>query len=342
MINIARFLPSQPASESTPTRRFFLAGLAALGATFAARPAWAAADLIIDGKGDWLFPAWESLTDPGTAGIAEAIRTIASTQQILHAAGIQTLVLVVPMKARFYPDRLPDGVTISPEVTARYGAILAGLTAAGVPTFDIAAVMKTVTQPAFFRTDYHWTEWSAEAVAQACAQKLQTMVTLPPSPTPLPPLSAFSDEPHTGDLEELLPPDRQKAIGQESISTRMIDASRVQLLDSSKSYVHVVGNSFSMPYLGFPEMLAETIKEPVGVTAKFGNAGPWETMVQYLESPVFSARHPRAIVWQFVEGLFMHGPASTGFWDVSSLMSDQTFLARAAKAAPPASNTSGG
>ncbi len=30
----------------------------------------------------------------------------------------------------------------------------------------------------------------------------------------------------------------------------------------------------------------------------------------------------------------MHGPASTGFWDVASLMSDQTFLGRVAKAVP--------
>jgi alginate O-acetyltransferase complex protein AlgJ len=308
---------------------------------FVAAPA-IAANLIIDGKGDWLFPAWESLTDAGTPGIAAAIRTIAATQRILHAAGIETLVAVVPMKARFYPDRLPDGVTISPEVTARYDAILSGLAGAGVPAFDIDAVMKTVAEPAFFRTDYHWTEWSAEAVAQACAKKLESMVTLPPSPVPLPPLTAFSVEQHTGDLAELLPPDRQKIVGAEPIATRMIDGSRAQLLDSSKANVHVVGNSFSMPFLGFPEMLAETLKEPVGVTAKFGNAGPWETMIQYLESPVFAARHPRAVVWQFAEGLFMHGPASTGFWDVASLMSDKTFLARAAKAVPAAPNAAAG
>jgi alginate O-acetyltransferase complex protein AlgJ len=305
-------------------------------ATTCALPAAATTpSLIIDGKGDWLFPAWESLTDAGTAGIAAAIKTIAATQHLLKAGGIELLVAVVPMKARFYPDKLPDGIALSADVTARYSAILADLASAGVATFDVNAAMKSITQPWFFRTDYHWTEWSAEAVAAACAKKLQTMVTLPPAATPLPPLSAFSQDLHMGDLEQLLPPDRQKAIGEEDISVRTIDASRVQLLDPAKSHVHVVGNSFSMPYLGFPEMLAESLREPVGVTAKFGNAGPWQTMIEYLESPTFSANHPRAIVWQFVEGLFMHGPAATGFWDVTSLMSDQTFLARAGKAVPP-------
>jgi alginate O-acetyltransferase complex protein AlgJ len=229
---------------------------------------------------------------------------------------------------------LPDGLALTPAVTARYGAILAGLTAAGVANFDVDAVLRTVTQQMFLRTDYHWTEWSAETVAQAAAKALQTLVSLPPSATPLPPLTAFYTQPQTGDLEGLLPPDRQKSIGTEAITTRVIDANRVELLDSAKADVHLVGNSFSMPYLGFPEMLAETLHEPVGVTAKFGNAGPWETMVQYLESPEFAQRHPRAIVWQFEEGLFMHGPGSTGFWDVASLMSDQTFLARVAKAVP--------
>lgn len=288
--------------------------------------------LIIRGKGDWLFPAWESLTDAGTSGIAAVITTVDATRKLLHDAGIETLVTVVPMKARFFADRLPDGVALSPAVAARYKAILAALDAAGIASLDVDAVMRTVTEPAFFRTDYHWTEWSAEAVAQACAKKLQSMVSLPPSATALPPLSAFSQDQHMGDLAELLPADVQKAIGPESITIRVIDASRAQLLDSSKSIVHVVGNSFSMPYLGFPEMLAETLAQPVGVTAKFGNAGPWQTMIQYLESTAFRAKKPRAIVWQFVEGLFMHGPAATGFWDVTSLMSDQTFLARAGKA----------
>jgi alginate O-acetyltransferase complex protein AlgJ len=326
-------LPGQALTKTLP-RGIFLRALAVTAVAGIGRPA-GAADLIIDGKGDWLFPAWESLTDAGTAGIASSTKTIAATSRLFRAAGIALLVEVVPMKARFYPDRLPDGVALTPAVVARYGAILASLTAAGVPTFDVNAVLQTVTQQVFFRTDYHWTEWSAEAAAQACAKQLQSMVALPPAATPLPPLSAFSTEPHAGDLESMLPADRQKAIGTEPITTRTIDATRVQLLDPAKADVHVVGNSLSMPYLGFPEMLAETLGEPVGVTAKFGNAGPWETMVQYLESPEFAAHHPRAVVWQFVEGLFMHGPDATGFWDVTSLMSDQTFLARVAKVVRP-------
>jgi alginate O-acetyltransferase complex protein AlgJ len=331
--SIDGLLPREAKNKTLP-RTSFLRALAATAGVCMARPA-SAASLIIEGKGDWLFPAWESLTDEGVAGIASATKTIAATNQLFTAAGIALLVEVVPMKARFYPGQLPDGTAISPAVGARYGAILASLAAAGVPAFDVNAVLQTVTQQVFFRTDYHWTEWSAETVAQACAQKLQSMVTLPPAAVPLPPLSAFATEPHAGDLESMLSPDRQKAIGSEPITTRVIDATRVQLLDPAKADVHVVGNSLSMPYLGFPEMLAETLREPVGVTAKFGNAGPWETMVQYLESPEFAARHPRAIVWQFVEGLFMHGPDATGFWDVTSLMSDQTFLARVAKVVHP-------
>ena len=334
VIDINRLLPRTLASE-TSRGNFLRATAAAAGFLALRRPAQAAG-LVIEGKGDWLFPAWESLTDPGTPGIATSVRTIEAAQRTLRAGGIELLALVVPLKARFYPDRLPDGVALSPEVARRYDAIVAALSAAGVHTFDVNAIMKTVTQPAFFRTDYHWTEWSSEAVAQACAAQVQSIVKLPPATEKLPPLSAFSQDKHVGDLVELLPPARQKAIGDEPITIRTIDASRTQLLDSSNSDVHVVGNSFSMPYLGFPEMLAETLGRPVGVTAKFGNAGPWQTMVQYLESAVFTKRRPKIIVWQFVEGLFMHGPSSSGFWDIASLMSEQTFLGRVAKAVPPA------
>jgi alginate O-acetyltransferase complex protein AlgJ len=337
MNDIDRSLPVRRVSSTA--RRTFLASALAAGSALAFRPAAAATSLIIDGKGDWLFPTWESLTDPGTAGIADAIATIAATNQTLHAGGIALLVLVVPLKARLYPDKLPDGVAISPEVATRYASILAQLAAAKIPTFDVDAVLRGLTEPTFFRTDYHWTEWSAEAVARACAEHLRALAPLPPSATALPPLGPWSQDQHEGDLASLLPADRQKAVGQETITIRAIDASREELLDGSAADVHVVGNSFSMPYLGFPEMLAETLSEPVGVSAKFGNAGPWETMVEYLESPPFTANRPRAIVWQFVEGLFMHGPAATGFWDVTSLMSDQTFLARVAKAVRPSGGT---
>jgi alginate O-acetyltransferase complex protein AlgJ len=312
-------------------RRIFLAALAAV-ASSAAGPASAVAPLVIDGKGDWLFPGWESLTDPGTPGIADAIQTIAATNKRLKTAGVALLILVVPLKARLYPDQLPDGVSLSAGVASRYASILAALAAAQIATFDVEAVLRKLTQPVFFRTDDHWTEWSAEAVAKACATQLQLLVGLPPPTAHLPPLSAWSQDPHPGDLAQMLTPDRQRAVGNEPMTIRTIDGSRAQLLDSSAANVHVVGNSFSMPYLGFPEMLAETLGQPVGVTAKFGNAGPWQTMVSYLESPAFAKNRPRAIVWQFVEGLFMHGPAATGFWDIASLMSDQTFLARVAKA----------
>jgi alginate O-acetyltransferase complex protein AlgJ len=338
MNDIDRSLPVRRASSTA--RRTFLASALAAAGTFASRPARAAVtSLIIEGKGDWLFPTWESLTDPGTAGIASAVETIAATNAALRAGGIDLLVLVVPLKARLYPDKLPDGVTVSPAVESRYASILAQLTAAKIPTFDVDAVLRGLAQPTFFRTDYHWTEWSAEAVAQVCAAQLRALVPLPPSTAALPPLGAWSQDQHEGDLASLLPPDRQKAVGQEAITIRAIDASREELLDGSEANVHVVGNSFSMPYLGFPEMLAETLKEPVGVSAKFGNAGPWETMVEYLESAPFRSKRPRAIVWQFVEGLFMHGPAATGFWDVASLMSDQTFLARVTKAVGTGTHT---
>jgi alginate O-acetyltransferase complex protein AlgJ len=113
------------------------------------------------------------LTDTGTAGIAEVVKTIVATRTTLLAGGTQLLVAVVAMKARFYASELPDGVALSAGVTARYAAILSRLSAAGIATFDVDAAMKTIAEPTFFRTDDHWTEWSAEAVAQACAKALE-------------------------------------------------------------------------------------------------------------------------------------------------------------------------
>src|SRR5271154_5815249 len=74
-----------------------------------AAPALRAESLVLEGKDGWLFPGWESLTDPDTAGLAAVISQLRATQTLLAARNIGFVVIVAPMKARYAADHLPDG-----------------------------------------------------------------------------------------------------------------------------------------------------------------------------------------------------------------------------------------
>jgi alginate O-acetyltransferase complex protein AlgJ len=134
-----------------------------------------------------------------------------------------------------------------------------------------------------------------------------------------------------GDLAALLPPDRKRAIGKDRFIVRE-EADGGGLLPDATPVVQVVGNSMVQPYLGFPQRLSHTLARPVGLTWKFGDTGPWKTLLDYLESPAFVQQKPQAVVWQFNEGQMAYGPGASGQWDASSIMAEAAWLDRVEKA----------
>lgn len=318
-------------------RRVLLSlGAAALAPTLAWLPRNARAastTTVIEGRNRWLYPGWESLTDDATPGCLKALDLIHLATQKLEARGIHCVIVIAPLKARSAAVNLPEGTALSAGVQGRYAAMRAHGQSIGLPIIDGDAALATLTadQNAFIRADYHWTAHSAEAFASRAAARFIKVGLTKGAPGEGTKLGAWNTEVHYGDLAELLPPDRKKAIGKDHFVVRTV-APAAALLDSAPPLVQVVGNSMVQPYLGFPQKLSNLLERQVGLTWTFGDTGPWKTLLNYLEGPGFAAHPPQALVWQFNEGQMMNLPSASGQWDATSVMADDAWLARVTKA----------
>ena len=280
--------------------------------------------LVIQGKDNWLFPGWGSLTQVDMRGIDASTQLVRETRDALAAKGIQLEVLVLPDKTLFYQDKLPDGKSLSADVKKRYQTIQDKLKQAGVSTFDDEAVLKRVKdsgKDVFYRTDQHWTQAAADATAEALAQQIkQDVKTLAGKPGTGMPLGSVVNERRYGDLAELfLTPDQRKQAGRETYTVRR-QAENQSLLDDAPAPVHVTGHSMVQPYFGFPQKLSNVLDRPVSVNWKPGNVGQWIMLLEYLESPAFKQNKPQVLVWQMFEPTYAQGPDAKGLWDNASIM----------------------
>ncbi|WGV55848.1 twin-arginine translocation pathway signal [Stenotrophomonas indicatrix] len=292
--------------------------------------------IVLTGKDGWLFPAWGSLTDVDSAAVARNTALIAEAQRTLAAAGVKLQVLVLPDKALFYEDKLPDGKRLGDAVRGRYALELSGLVNAHVPAVDALQAMRQVKQggqEVFYRSDQHWTQPAADAVAAAVAAKVKEQVpTLAGQAGSGMPLGSEIKERRFGDLAELFLTDEQRrAIGRDTFTVRR-QAEQQSLLDDAPAPVHVTGHSMVQPYFGFPQKLSNLIDRPVSVNWKPGNVGHWVMLLEYLESPAFKQNKPQVLVWQMFEPSYPQGPDARGQWDNASIMTPEQWKVRLHKA----------
>lgn len=296
-----------------------------------------AASAVITGDGGWLFPAWESLSKVDNTGTARNVVLIKELQQQLEREHIGLIVLVVPMKAPFYAQRLPVDQPISAAVMQRYEHLQSDLTRAGLSTLNIKPILQRTEQgeqTAFYRADYHWTAWSAENTADATAQLITGRYRLQGEPGGGAALGPWFDRRAFGDLaSNFLPAIKRKAIGRDLYTVRH-QAENDLLIDDAPAPVQVIGNSFVQPYLGFTQKLSNALDRPVALTWNPGDVGPWATLLQYLESADFAQHKPQVIVWQFNEGQFHLGPDATANWSAKGVTSLSQWHQRINKALP--------
>jgi alginate O-acetyltransferase complex protein AlgJ len=302
----------------------------ALAGSLAMRPVLAAPS-VIEGADGWLFPGWERTDTVNRAQLESNLKLIRETKDALAARHIGLVVVVVPAKASFYPQRLPDGMKLSPEIKSRYADILGMLANAGVVTFNDNDVLHSVehdNQTAFYRADYHWTAWGSEASADATAQVVHSKFDLPPSGTGTV-LGEWTNDRRYGDLAmNFMSPEDRKRIGRDTYTVRKQADSSDALLDSAPSQVMVVGNSFVQPYLGFSQKLSNALGQPVALTWNPGNIGPWKTFLDAVESSGFAQQKVKVIVWQFNEAQMENALDSADSWDPKSLMPANTWRSR--------------
>lgn len=331
------YFARDPGAAISVRRRRLLLALAAAplvgGLSVVPRTACAAQG-VIEGADRWLFPAWESVEADDTAACLNVVGLIGTAVGKLAAHGVHCTIVVAPLKARACADKLPAGVSLSPAVARRYAAILARGKEAGLDFADAVAALADVDPHAdstYIRADYHWSAHTAEAVADATADRLAASGALHGDAADRTALGEWTEEMQYGDLAALLSPERKRAIGKDRFIVRE-EADSAGLLADAAPVVQVVGNSMVQPYLGFPQRLSHALGRPVGLTWKFGDTGPWKTLLDYLESPAFAKQKPQAIVWQFNEGQMAYGPGASGQWDASSILADAAWLDRVEKA----------
>jgi alginate O-acetyltransferase complex protein AlgJ len=339
-----RFPPDltiEGAGTSVDARRrrlLFALGVAPLvagGLSMWSRSAYAVpASTVIEGRDRWLFPGWESLTIDDTAACLKVLDLIRATTDRFTARGIRSVIVITPLKARSCEAKLPDGIMLSAAVKARYAVLCVHGKEIGLDLVDGEVALATVNpddDTTFIRADYHWSGRSAEANASAVAKRLLAGGGFKGEAGGASKLGDWNEEVHYGDLAELLPPEKKKAIGKDHFIVREVVGGQ-DLVDSATPVVQVVGNSMVQPYLGFPQKLSNAIDRAVGLTWTFGNTGPWKTLLNYLETPAFRTQPPQALVWQFNEGQMMNAPGAAGQWDAASVMPDDAWLARVVKA----------
>jgi alginate O-acetyltransferase complex protein AlgJ len=301
-----------------------LAGTLALSA----RPARAAlATSVIEGRERWLFPGWESTRNDALSDCLRVLDLIQAASAKLAARQIRCVVVVAPLKAAVCAQQLPPEAALSDAVAARYGALLDAARQRQVTMVDGVQALAPLKAggDVYIRADYHWSAHTAEAVATQTAQAIQGLAPLSGSAGSGRKLGSWNEEYHYGDLAELLPPERKKAIGKDRFVVRNI-LSGQDLLGDAPPVVHIVGNSMVQPYLGFAQKLSNALDRPVGLNWAFGDVGPWKMLLDYLQSPVFHGHAPQTIVWQFNEGQFMFGPNASAAFDPASLQSEAAWL----------------
>ncbi|WP_156402598.1 MULTISPECIES: twin-arginine translocation pathway signal [unclassified Bradyrhizobium] len=284
-----------------------------------------ARDAVIEGKSNWLFAGWESLTVARPDAERSSIELISEVGQLLAQKNVKLIVAIVPLKPRYYESLLPDGSKLSDIVRQRYDRELTGLRTAGVAAPDLRDALKTVIadkKEVFYRTDFHWTTFAAEASADLVASAITADGPLPGKAGSGAQLGEWMNDRHLGDLAaNFLPPDRKRAIGPEAYVIRGPAKPAVGLLDEDPAPVAVVGNSFVQPYFGFPQRLSSKIDRPVALKWNPGDVGPWATLLQFLRSAEFRTSPIRYLVWQFNEAQVQNGPDAVGEWASQSISS---------------------
>lgn len=314
--------------------RSFIRWLAA-AIVLAASPALAR-DAVLEGKANWLFAGWESLTNAKPDAEKASIQLIAQVNRALAKRNIKLIVAIVPLKSRFYETLLPDGVAMSDGVRMRYDFLLTELGSEGVIAPDLREAFRAVVtgkHEVFYRGDFHWTTFAAEASADQIADVINSKGTLPGKPGSGMQLGDWMNDRHLGDLAaNFLSPERKRTIGPESYVIRTPAKNGSGLLDAEPAPVAVVGNSFVQSYFGFPQRLSNRIDRPVSLKWHPGDIGPWATLLQYLQSSEFKTAPLSFLVWQFNEAQIQNGPDAVGEWAAQGITSPLEWRAKMTEA----------
>lgn len=259
----------------------------------------------IDG---WLYLADELRHyDGADQNLSQRATWIRLIGEQFSKSGIALVVVLVPDKARTYPQYLGTEAGYPQHNALRYPTMLSKLAGAGLKVVDVHRTFSLDTSDSwlYYKTDTHWSQLGAARAASTVATQLRAVGIHGAE-------EAFSTtyEPaavaRTGDLVKLMGLHEASAWLRpqddvEAPATTLANPAfgSTSLLGDMEVPVVLVGTSFSLRG-NFHGYLQDATGVPVLNAAKDGS-GFIQSLQQYLASEAFASSKPRAVVWEIPE-----------------------------------------
>jgi alginate O-acetyltransferase complex protein AlgJ len=253
---------------------------------------------VLVGSDGWFYSS-EEFERPKNfdSEIATKLEYIVQVKTALENAGIKLAVVLLPAKARVYPEHL--GRYSRPKYWDDvYSKFMAGLQAKGVIAPNILNAMKA-QDSMFLKTDTHWTPQGARVAAHAVAEAMKSTLEFQ--------TQTFSQKPgkvtpHEGDLLKFIPHTTWGAQpAPDQLETPMvegIEGAGTGLFGDSNIEVALVGTSYSAnPKFNFDGALKLELQTDVLNLALEGK-GPITPMREFLKS---LPENLKLVVWEIPE-----------------------------------------
>ncbi|WP_252273200.1 alginate O-acetyltransferase [Pseudomonas subflava] len=263
---------------------------------------------VVVGREGWLYTDEEFKPAKQADQLDDNWKLIAGVQRELQRRGIELQLVLLPAKARLYPEHLA-GRQPARQQQELYGQAQERMRALGLQGPDLLAAMRNgkAQGQVFLRTDTHWSPYGAEVAARAVVDHLQrnaqwqrggvgyhTQVT--------------GSETHKGDLLSYLPLDPYFAGMQpphEELEQRRTDQNggedAADLFGGSVPQLALVGTSYSAnPKWNFPGALRQALGADLYNYAENGH-GPLVPMLRLLAKGEEETQGIKLVLWEVPE-----------------------------------------
>ncbi|MDG1287757.1 MAG: hypothetical protein P8P30_09385 [Rickettsiales bacterium] len=258
---------------------------------------------VVIGKDNWLFTKEEFETTPEFQTHIEAnYQRIDQMMQKLDTHDIKAVMAWIPSKARFHADQLGG--------KAQPGQHLALTPPHSIPLIDGSHVFASLKDSAFMRTDTHWSQEAALAMAQAVATYIHTEYPALELASKAFTTTTKEAQAYEGDLTEFAPsfsfagPTSDLSSGSETIQsyqTHAVSTETASLFGDETLDVVLIGTSYSAQKdWHFEGFLKQVLQMDILNLADEGEGpfAPMETFLARLEKGETTAKF---VIWEFPE-----------------------------------------
>ena len=262
-------------------------------------------DGVIVGRDGWLFTKEEL---DYSVVVDDAYERMERVIEALEARGVPLIVVLIPSKARVYPEKL--GRARLPDLlTSRYEDSLTRIEAMGAPVPDLSARFRFNGGEGrfFLRTDTHWTAEGAMIAADAVKYHASPILNAHDAEPRDFVVEEVVDEVFHGDLMAFLPfkthlpwlgPKPETVLAHRTVE---VDPPQIGLFDDVMIPVILVGTSFSLSGPSdFEGAIKRSLRADVLNVAEPGR-GPFAPMDDLLSGDTLESVTARLVVWEIPE-----------------------------------------